>query len=159
MVLKLEKRGVYTMEKIKKKKRKPARYVPAAFLSAALLSGCCSVTLQQPEQQRRCGEILAESFCGNDPETFTSPLSGAMKKEFGKKEFINSRKKVCGAMGDPVSKQFVGKLAHPFLDIELWKISFKRKNQEGKEIVQDALFQVVSATENGEQKVISFGFL
>ena len=72
------------MEKIKKKNNFRQRSAPAVFLSAVLLSGCCSVTLQQPEQQRRCGEILAESFCGNDPETFTSPLSGAMKKEFGK---------------------------------------------------------------------------
>ena len=141
------------MEKIKKKKGTLKCSVPAVFLSAALLSGCCSVTLQQPEQPRRCGEILAESFCGNDPETFTAPLSGAMKKEFGKKEFKSSREKVCGAMGNPVNRQFVGKLAHPFLDIELWKITFKRKNSEGKEIVQDALFQVVSASENGEQKV------
>ena len=82
-----------------------------------------------------------------------------MKKEFGEKEFSLSRKKVCQAMGKPVRKQFVGKLEHPFLDIELWKITFKRKGKEGKTIVQDALFQVVCATENGEQKVISFGFL
>jgi recombinational DNA repair ATPase RecF len=33
------------------------------------------------------------------------------------------------------------------------------KNAEGKTIVQDALFQVVSITEGGESKVISFGFL
>ena len=62
-------------------------------------------------------------------------------------------------MGNPVRKTFVGKLTHPFLDIDLWKITFERKNAEGKTIVQDALFQVVSVNEDGESKVISFGFL
>lgn len=128
------------------------------LLTAVLSGGCCSVTIPPPETHR-CGEILAESFCGNNPGRFVTPLSGAMKKEFGEKEFSLSRKKVCQAMGKPVRKQFVGKLEHPFLDIELWKITFKRKGKEGKTIVQDALFQVVCATENGEQKVISFGFL
>ena len=73
--------------------------------------------------------------------------------------FKSSREKVCKAIGDPVRKTFVGKLTHPFLDIDLWKITFERKNAEGKTIVQDALFQVVSVTEDGESKVISFGFL
>ena len=129
------------------------------LLTAVLSGGCCSVTIPQQQETYCGGKILAESFCGNDPGKFTVPLSGAMKKEFGEKEFSLSRKKVCQAMGKPVRKQFVGKLEHPFLDIELWKITFKRKGKEGKTIVQDALFQVVCATENGEQKVISFGFL
>ena len=145
----------------KKTKRKGNWKIPVltAVLAVSFLSGCCSVTLPPQEKLYGCGEILTESFCCNDPAAFTGPLSGAMKKEFGEKEFKNSRQKVCQEMGKPVNRQFVGKLAHPFLDIELWKITFKRKSKEGKTIVQDALFQVVSATENGEPKVISFGFL
>ena len=146
------------MEKIRKRNGTGKIPILPVLLTAALSAGCCSVTIPPPETYR-CGEILAESFCGNDPGRFMTPLSGSMKKEFGEKEFNLSREKVCQAMGKPVCKQFVGKLAHPFLDIELWKITFKRKSKEGKTIVQDALFQVVSATENGEPKVISFGFL
>ena len=146
------------MEKIKQRNGTGKIRVLQFLLTAVLTGGCCSVTIP-PLEPYRCGEILAESFCGNNPGRFMTPLSGSMKKEFGEKEFNLSREKVCQAMGNPVCKQFVGKLAHPFLDIELWKITFKRKSKEGKTIVQVALFQVVSATENGESKVISFGFL
>ena len=82
-----------------------------------------------------------------------------MKKEFGEKEFAESRKKICSQMGEPVRKTYSGKLQHPFLDIDLWKITFKRRGSDGKEIKQDALFQVVTANENGSEKIISFGFL
>jgi hypothetical protein len=130
----------------------------AATLSAAgILCGCAAAS--PPPEPRCCGEILAESFCRNKPQEFTRPLSGAMKKEFGENEFKNSLEKVCRAMGNPVRKQFIGKLTHPFLDIDLWKITFERKTDRGKTIVQDALFQVVSVNEDGESKVISFGFL
>ena len=139
-------------------KKRQGLLLSAVLSAAGVLSGCASAS-PPPSTPHCCGEVLAESFCRNKPQEFTRPLSGAMKKEFGEKEFKSSREKVCKAIGDPVRKTFVGKLTHPFLDIDLWKITFERKNAEGKTIVQDALFQVVSVTEDGESKVISFGFL
>ena len=57
-------------------------------------------------------------------------------------------------------KKYVGKLRHPFLDIDLWQITFERQGKgENKKIYQDALFQVVSLREGDKERVISFGFL
>ena len=100
-----------------------------------------------------------ENFCRNNAKGFTAPLGPALKKEFGEKEFIRSREKLCKQMGKPVAKEYIGELKHPFLGISLWRISFERQSSDGAKITQDALFQVVSAREDGEEKVISFGFL
>ena len=91
------------MEKIKKRNGRGKIPVLPVLLTAVLSAGCCSVTIPPPETYR-CGEILAESFCGNNPGRFMTPLSGSMKKEFGEKEFNLSREKVCQAMGKPVGK-------------------------------------------------------
>lgn len=139
-------------------RRNYRRLLFISVFAAGLMCGCAS-TEQKTDHHSRCGEILADSFCRNQPQKFIVPLADSAKKEFGEKEFNASREKVCRQLGEPVEKTFAGKLQHPFFHIDLWKITFGRPDSNGKNIRQDALFQVVYTTENGREKVVSFGFL
>ena len=129
------------------------------MLALSFFCGCCSADISENSGGPGSGELLTASFCDNKSADFLALLTPETRKEFGEREFSESRKKICSQMGEPVRKTYSGKLRHPFLDIDLWKISFKRRGSDGKEIWQDALFQVVSANENGKEKIISFGFL
>ena len=124
--------------------------------------GCCAkeaCSTAQKDAPSQSSKNLTESFCCNDAKKFTQCLPEKIKKEFKDKDFHEARKKLCGQMGEVAKHKYVGKLKHPMLDIDLWQITFEKKNDQGKMIQQDALFQVVSLVENGKREVLSFGFL
>ncbi|MBR7104621.1 MAG: hypothetical protein IKC65_06740 [Lentisphaeria bacterium] len=123
--------------------------------------GChvCEEARVGPVEERCSGELSA-GFCSNDASKFINCLTAETRKQFGPEEFKASREQICRRMGEPVKKKYVGKLRHPFLDIDLWQITFERQGKgENKKIYQDALFQVVSLREGDKERVISFGFL
>lgn len=130
----------------------------AAWCAAGVLSGGCASAAVAPEG-KKTGQELVDGFCSGKAGAFTARLPEEIRKDFGEKEFRASREKVCGKMGHPVGSRSAGHLAHPFFDIELWKIAFERKGTDGETLRQEALFQVVSGREDGREKIISFGFL
>ncbi|MBQ7207092.1 MAG: hypothetical protein IJS01_04775 [Lentisphaeria bacterium] len=130
----------------------------AAWCAAGVVCGGCA-SAGAPREGEKAGQALVDGFCSGEAAAFASRLPEEIRKDFGEKEFRSSREKVCGKMGQPVGSRSARRLAHPFFDIELWKIAFERKGTDGETLRQEALFQVVSGRENGREKIISFGFL
>ncbi len=126
---------------------------------AAAQAGAEDAKAQAARAAETQGRALLDAFIGNDAAAFLAVLPENLKRQFGVKEFELSRAELDRTLGKPVSYQFDTALAHPLLQILLWKVSFERRNAVGETLRQEAVFRVIAGSVDGETRIVAFNFL
>jgi len=115
-----------------------------------------AVKAPSPEEN---GRKLLEAFEKDDAASFIGQLPPELQKQFDGQAFANARRSLAEKLGEPVSFSYLTTQEHPYLSVSLWKVRFKRRSSEDKDIFQEAVFRVISSLRNDQYTVISFNFL
>lgn len=138
-----------------------------AALSVLVLGGCATVQSNTtdttvgekvPSATLKAGEELLLAFVANDGDKFTKLLSPELQEKFGDKQFGLSRTELVKSLGEPISFEYVTRVNNPLVEVDIWKVHFKRILDDQKVIYPEALFRVISGDVNGQNRIISFNF-
>lgn len=136
-----------------------------AFLFAAVLLSGCATIKELPydqavpdlkSQELKLGRTMVTAFMRNEPESFIREFSSSLKN-FDSKTFEKTRKEVTFTLGDPESFQYVTSLEFVTFKAHFWKIRFRRKGNDGKEYLNEALLRIITGR-SPEGKIIVLGF-
>lgn len=143
----------------------------AVLLTAILLvAGCVQLpaeTEKSPvasnEHNQRtvlqCGDAVLRAFQEKNYELLKEALAENLQKEFSSEAFAQSFRQLQKTLGTIHSFEYWGELKTPVLKTLVWKVCFRRTGSDGSAIEQEVLFRALIAPVNGENRVISFGFL
>ena len=73
--------------------------------------------------------------------------------------FDEGRRQVISSAGNMVKYRYLGMLSGPVFKSDLWAVEFLRNSKDGKAVVQEILFKLTSAADDGKFQVVSFGFM
>lgn len=107
----------------------------------------------------QCGDTMLRAFQEKNYELLKEALAENLQKEFTPETFSQSLLQLQNTLGTIRSFEYRGELKTPVLKTLVWKVCFRRTGSDGSAIEQEVLFRALIAPVNGENRVISFGFL
>ena len=110
-------------------------------------------------QMTSVGKAMLDAFRDDDYTAFSRELPPDLQKQFSELSFDEGRRQVISSAGNMVKYRYLGMLSGPVFKSDLWAVEFLRNSKDGKAVVQEILFKLTSAADNGKFQVVSFGFM
>lgn len=102
---------------------------------------------------------MLRAFQKKNYELLKEVLVEDLQKGFSSEAFAQSFRQLQKTLGTIHSFEYRGELKTPVLKTLVWKVCFRRNGSDGSVIEQEVLFRALIAPVDGENRVISFGFL
>ena len=138
----------------------------AAVLSGIVWSGCIAPAAVNTETEQysaqdkyqKHSQAVLDAFIAKDYRQLRRLLPDNIAAEFPQEKFDNSIKQLEKTLGTITSYTYLTELQVPILRTMVYKVTFERTGSKKDKIVQEALFRITMAEDNGKVMVLLFNF-